>query len=121
MANFIYTKQLGYIDLDEVVQVYSPAGGELSLDDMDDTPVVALNFRSQVFDGTAQTTRVLVRDEETINMIIAALGLLRVPHCLRDLIDKATADHAAKALDSVRGAVQSSMPHLENKPPIKEY
>jgi hypothetical protein len=73
---------LGYINLDEVVQVYSPSGGEV---DLDSAAEIALNFRSHVFDGSAQTNTVLVRGEEEINMIIAGLGLLRAPCSLKEV------------------------------------
>ena len=83
MANFIYLPKFGYIDMDDIIQIHAPSGGEVNLDK---DPEIAVRFGSPVFDGETLTNVVMIRNPEVIEFLVAALGLLGCPHSMGDLL-----------------------------------
>jgi hypothetical protein len=82
MAQFIYLPKFGYIDVDDIIQIHAPNGGEVNLDKK---PEIAVRFGSPVFDGETLTNVVMIRNPEVIEFLTAALGLLSCPHNMADL------------------------------------
>lgn len=74
-TRFVYLKSLGYVDLDDVIQVYSPDGGEI---DLDKSPEIAVRFAAEVYDhaGRVITNVVKISDPAEIELLIQSLGLL---------------------------------------------
>ena len=83
MANFIYVnKTIGYIDVDDIIQVHHPDGAsEIDLD----KPELAVRFASPIYDGHTHTTVMKVEDKDTASFIIAALGLLKAPTKIEEI------------------------------------
>jgi hypothetical protein len=82
MPNFIHLPEFGYLDLDNVVQVFNPNGGDV---DLDHAPEIAVRLAAPVYDGYSISNVAKVTGP-SVELLIAALGLLKVPHSLEDLI-----------------------------------
>jgi hypothetical protein len=85
-TRFVLLASLGYIDLDDVIQVYNPNGGTV---DLDNAPEIAVRFAAQVYDhnGDVNTNVVKLTNPKEIEMLIRSLGLLAAEEVTDEVTD----------------------------------
>ena len=106
MPKFVFLPSLGYIDVSDIIQVYSPNGGPVDLDNTAESGL-AVRFAAEVYDhnGRVNTHVVLLKDRTEIEFLVTALRLLAAPETVSDLSPasdlEALRSSTSKRVDSI--------------------